>query len=76
MTSFSKDELYTATEVVRTFSTLLTKIAQNQLTRAVIVKNNRFQAVLLNIDEYERLNDAAILMQDYLAEVKGRASGN
>lgn len=76
MTSFSKDELYTATEVVRTFSTLLTKIAQNQLKRAVIVKNNRFQAVLLNIDEYERLNDAAILMQDYLAEVKGRASGN
>ncbi|ANE36043.1 putative toxin-antitoxin system, antitoxin component, Phd/YefM family [Campylobacter iguaniorum] len=63
MATFSKNEVYTATEVVRNFSTILNKVAKAEMKRAFIVKNNRFEAVLLNMDEYERLNEAVVLLE-------------
>lgn len=63
MATFSKNEVYTATEVVRNFSTILTKVAKADMKRAFIVKNNKFEAVLLNMDEYERLNEAVTLLE-------------
>ncbi|EAT99825.1 MULTISPECIES: type II toxin-antitoxin system Phd/YefM family antitoxin [Campylobacter] len=63
MTAFSKDEIYTATEVVRNFSSVLTKISKAELKRAVIVKNNKFEAVLLNMGEYERLQEAVSVLE-------------
>ena len=63
MTAFSKDEIYTATEVVRNFSSVLTKISKAELKRAVIVKNNKFEAVLLNMGEYERLQEAVSFLE-------------
>ncbi|WP_169784710.1 type II toxin-antitoxin system Phd/YefM family antitoxin [Campylobacter curvus] len=63
MTAFSKDEIYTATEVVRNFSSVLTKISKAELKRAVIVKNNKFEAMLLNMGEYERLQEAVSVLE-------------
>ncbi|ANE32419.1 prevent-host-death protein [Campylobacter hyointestinalis] len=63
MATFSKNEVYTATEVVRNFSSILTKVSKAEMKRAFIVKNNRFEAVLLNMDEYERLNEAVVLLE-------------
>ena len=51
MVTFTKDEIYTATEVVRNFSSVLSRVGANELKRAVIVKNNKFEAVLLNMEE-------------------------
>ncbi len=74
MATFSINEVYTATEVVRNFSSILTKIAKAEMKRAFIVKNNRFEAVLLNMDEYERLNDAVVLLEAiYTTQKKERA---
>ncbi len=61
MASFSKDEIYTATEVVRNFSAILGKVAQSK--RIVILKNNKFEAVMLNFKEYERLLNAVELLE-------------
>lgn len=63
MVSFSQDEIFTATEVVRNFSSVLTKVSKAELKRAVIVKNNRFEAILLNMNEYERLNEAVAVLE-------------
>jgi len=63
MTTFSKDEIYTATEVVRNFSAVLGKVGKAQMKRAVIVKNNKFEAVLLNMSEYERLQEAVSVLE-------------
>lgn len=63
MATFSKDEIFTATQVVRNFSQILSKISSAQMKRAFIVKNNAFEAVLLNIDEYERLSNAVNLLE-------------
>lgn len=70
MVSFNKDEIYTATEVVRNFSTILNRVSNAQLKRAVIVKNNRFEAVLLNMNEYERLSEAVEILQSIYAAQK------
>ncbi|WP_169974635.1 MULTISPECIES: type II toxin-antitoxin system Phd/YefM family antitoxin [unclassified Campylobacter] len=72
MTTFSKDEIYTATEVVRNFSAVLTKVGSAQIKRAVIVKNNKFEAVLLNMAEYERLCEVVEVLQAiYSSRKKG-----
>ena len=62
MASFSKDEIYTATEVVRKFSAILGKVAQSK--KIVILKNNKFEAVMLNFKEYERLSNAVELLEN------------
>ena len=56
--TFSKDEIYTATQVVRNFSEVLSKVSTGENNRAFIVKNNKFEAVMLSMSEYERLNKA------------------
>ena len=72
MAEFSKDEIFTATEVVRNFSSGLSKIGKNESKRAVIVKNNKFEAILLSMSEYERLQDAVgILRGIYAAKKQG-----
>ncbi|OCX42560.1 prevent-host-death protein [Campylobacter ornithocola] len=71
MATFSKDEIYTATEVVRNFSTMLEKAKKNENGRVVIVKNNKFEAVLLSFEEYERLSEAVVLLEKIYKDKKG-----
>ena len=61
--TFSKDEIYTATQVVRNFSEVLSKVSTGENNRAFIVKNNKFEAVMLSMSEYERLNKAEELLK-------------
>lgn len=61
MASFTQNEIFTATEVVRNFSAMLGKVEQNQ--KIVILKNNKIQAVMLNLKEYERLMGAVELLE-------------
>lgn len=75
MTAFSKDEIYTATEVVRNFSAVLGKISKAERKRAVIVKNNKFEAVLLNMAEYERLCEAVEILQGIYISNKRENNG-
>ncbi|ASQ30605.1 putative toxin-antitoxin system, antitoxin component, Phd/YefM family [Campylobacter avium LMG 24591] len=59
--TFNKDEIYTATDVVRNFSTMLDKVDKEG--KIVILKNNKFQAVMLSMNEYERLINAVNLLE-------------
>ena len=61
--TFSKDEIYTATQVVRNFSEVLSKVSTGENNRAFIVKNNKFEAVMLSMSENERLNKAEELLK-------------
>lgn len=61
MASFTQDEIFTATEVVRNFSAMLNKVGQNQ--KVVILKNNKIEAIMLNLKEYERLTKAVALLE-------------
>lgn len=71
MVAFSKDEVFTATEVVRNFSAVLNKVSKSESKRAVIVKNNKFEAVLLSMSEYERLSEAVEILQSIYKSKRG-----
>ncbi len=63
MLSFKQDEIYTATEVVRNFSPLIEKLKKSESGKMVILKNNKFEAVLLSMKEFERLQNAMQLLE-------------
>ena len=48
----NQDEIYTATEIVRNFSTVLNKIKNQEIKKALIVKNNKFEAVMISMSEF------------------------
>lgn len=70
MPSFNKDEIYTATEVVRNFSSVMKKIETAELNRIIIVKNSKFEAVILSMKEYERLQNAVNLLEQIYSNRK------
>lgn len=76
MLAFSKDEIYTATEVVRNFSAILEKVSKQQSKRVVILKNNKFEAVMLSMSEYERLANALSLLENIYQKQQIQKSDN
>lgn len=70
MAAYSSDEIYTATQVVRHFSSILQEVSSGNKKRTIIVKNNKFEAVLLNIDEYERMQEAVEILEKIYAKTK------
>ncbi|EAJ6625132.1 type II toxin-antitoxin system Phd/YefM family antitoxin, partial [Campylobacter coli] len=56
--------IYTATEVVRNFSPLIEKLKKSESGKMVILKNNKFEAVLLSMKEFERLQNAMQLLEN------------
>ena len=67
----NKDEIYTATEIVRNFSSVLNKVTNGDIKKVLIVKNNKFEAVLLSITEFERLEKAVELLKIAYSQRKG-----
>ncbi|ECL1830918.1 type II toxin-antitoxin system Phd/YefM family antitoxin [Campylobacter jejuni] len=64
MLSFKQDEIYTATEVVRNFSPIMEKLKKSEGGKIVILKNNKFEAVMLSMKEFERLQNAMQLLEN------------
>ncbi|EOH7641020.1 type II toxin-antitoxin system Phd/YefM family antitoxin, partial [Campylobacter jejuni] len=64
MLSFKQDEIYTATEVVRNFSPIMEKLKKSENGKIVILKNNKFEAVMLSMKEFERLQNAMQLLEN------------
>ena len=67
----NKDEIYTATEIVRNFSSVLNKVSKGEIKKALIVKNNKFEAVLLSMTEFERFEKAVELLKIAYSQKKG-----
>lgn len=67
----NQDEIYTATEIVRNFSTVLNKIKSQEIKKALIVKNNKFEAVMISMGEFERLEKAVELLKAVYAKRSG-----
>jgi prevent-host-death family protein len=63
MVTYSREEIISASEMARGFSTVLKDIMNHTKERFAISKNNKLEAVVLPIDEYERLQEAYDLME-------------
>ena len=64
MISFNQDEIHTATELVRNFSPIIEKLKKSESGKIVILKNNKFEAVMLSMKEFERLQNAMQLLEN------------
>jgi len=74
--SFSKDEIVTATEVVRNFSQELKSLISGEKKKLVIVKNNRFEAVMVPFEEYEKMSEAVNILEKIYEKTKINSNGN
>lgn len=55
MIAYKRDEIISASDVARGFSNILNKITSHSKEKFAISKNNKLEAVLIDIEEYERL---------------------
>ena len=58
MIAYTRTEIISATDMARSFSTALSSILEKTKEKLAISKNNKLQAVLIDIEEYERLKKA------------------
>lgn len=58
MVAYSRDEIISVSDIARSFSNVLGNIIDNTKEKIAISKNNKLEAVLVNIDEYEKLKEA------------------
>lgn len=63
MVTYSRDEIISASEIARGFSTVLKDLMNHTKERLAISKNNKLEAIVLPIEEYERLQEAYDLME-------------
>ena len=59
MIAYTKDELISSTDIVRNFSTILDSIKKHEREKVAIMRKNRLEAVILSVDEYERIQGLA-----------------
>jgi prevent-host-death family protein len=58
MIAYRRDEIISASDMARGFSGVLNELIQETKDRFVISKNNKLEAVVLPIEEYERMQEA------------------
>lgn len=63
MVSYNREEIISASEMARGFSNVLKEIMNHTKERFAISKNNKIEAVVLQVDEYERLKEAYELIE-------------
>ncbi len=63
MLAYTKDELMSSTEIVRNFSSILDSIKKHQRNKVAVMRKNKLEVVILSIDEYERLQELADIIE-------------
>ncbi len=55
MVNFNRNEIVSATQLVRNFSSFINNLVKKKIDKIAIIRNNQIEAVILSIDEYEKL---------------------
>lgn len=72
--TFSQDEIMTATDMVRNFSAVLSSVSKEK-KRVVVLKNNRFEAVMIPVEMYEKMSEAVTILEKIYASTKKKSDG-
>jgi hypothetical protein len=59
MIAYSRDEMVSVTDLLKSLRQTLDKISLRSVEKIAVMKNNRPEAVMLSIDEYERIKGLA-----------------
>ena len=57
MITFARNEIVSATQFARKFAAILKSQTETKKEKVAIIRNNEMRAVLIPIDEYERLKN-------------------
>jgi len=55
MQAYKRDEMISVTDLLKGFKKTLEKLTSHQLDKVAVMKNNKPEAVIVSVDEYERL---------------------
>ena len=58
MVTYARDEIVSASDVARSFSKILKDLTSYTKDKVAISKNNKLEAVIIPIEEYERMQEA------------------
>ena len=64
MVAYSRDEIISATDLARNLSATLNSVIQKSKEKIAIARNNKLEAVIIDIEEYELLKQAYNEMEE------------
>jgi len=59
MIAYSRNEIFPATHISKSFNDILRRLKNKTLTRAAVSKNNTIEAIILPVEEYETIQEIA-----------------
>ena len=64
MVAYTQNELASATEISKQFGEYISKVKMGLVEKIGVLKNNKLNAVILSVEEYERMSEAMDLLED------------
>ena len=64
MVAYTQNELASATEISKQFGEYISKVKNGLVEKIGVLKNNKLNAVILSVEEYERMSEAMDLLED------------
>ena len=64
MVAYSQNELVSATEISKQFGEYISKVKSGLLNKIGILKNNKLNAVIVSVEEYERMTMAVMRLEE------------
>jgi len=64
MVAYTQQELVSATDLSKQFGEYISKVKNGIIDKIGILKNNKLNAVILSVDEYEKMAEAIELLED------------
>jgi len=74
MVAYTKNELASATEISKQFGEYISKVKNGLVKKIGVLKNNKLNAVILSVEEYEKMSEAMDLLEnmEIYEEIKER----
>ena len=78
MVGYTQNELASATEISKQFGEYISKVKNGLVDKIGVLKNNKLNAVILSVEEYERMSEAMELLEDMTLyeEIRERLDSN
>ncbi|MEA3372251.1 MAG: type II toxin-antitoxin system prevent-host-death family antitoxin [Campylobacterota bacterium] len=78
MVAYTQNELASATEISKQFGEYISKVKNGLVDKIGVLKNNKLNAVILSVEEYEKMSEAMDLLEDMTIyeEIKDRLASN
>jgi prevent-host-death family protein len=65
MITYTKEEIISSSTITRSLSDILNKLKNHQYNKIAIVRNNRMEAVIVPLEDYEELMKKADLSEHF-----------